>query len=218
MGSRQKEAQVFFRWRSQWRFQRVEEETTNIYQTLISIWKRFFEECLRLWYRLWQKNSCLISTKSKTTVIWNSIWAGLCIYIARCDLIWKNRSWILQCITWFIVWNINFPKTSGPFPTCLLYLLHSWCLVTYSLTKITWSEAVRPKMWTGCGTCAAHRAFTSWSGLQSWDLVRSSPWDCSTANERGREVFQGYSCLTGGPCVMCGFCGCTGSDTGLTLV
>lgn len=34
--------------------------------------------------------------------------------------------------------------------------------------------------------------------------MRSSLGGCSTANERGREVFQGYSCLTGGPRVICG--------------
>ena len=52
--------------------------------------------------------------------------------------------------------------------------------------------------------------------LQSRDLVRSSPWDRSTANERGREVFQGFSCLTGGPRVIW-VCGWTRSDSDLTL-
>lgn len=50
------------------------------------------------------------------------------------------------------------------------------------------TDLIWPKMWTGCGTLPPGEV-----SLQSRDLVRSSPWDCSAANERGRKVFQGCS-------------------------
>lgn len=70
--------------------------------------------------------------------------------------------------------------------------------------------------WTGCWICLGRLNFTSLV-YRTTILVRSSPWVCSTTNENESKVFQGYSCLCGGPCVMCMLCGWTHSDSGLTL-
>lgn len=168
--------------------------------------------CRRVWYRLTAKKSCLISTKSKTTVIFLLRFL-FCLY----HKMWPGK---IQCFKtvphfkghcqelWLLPWRL--PKDAGWFPARWKKqkTKHTFLLFVHLTNIICVSHVER--VWDLFGSQSFYLLDWFAEELRCGEII---PVTVPLLMRGEGNAVQGCLCLSEGPLVICGLCGRTVRDS-----